>query len=132
MEDALPLDRLVRIYIKMREKIKELDAAQEAVKAQQAAVKAAIKDMVRANGAGATGVKTQYGTVSIVVKTRYTTNDWESFRKFMVEHDALALVENRIAQTNMAKFLKANPALVPPGLNSATEFDVSIRRPQAS
>jgi len=32
----------------------------------------------------------------------------------------------------MATFLKANPALVPPGLNSSTEFDVSIRKPQGS
>jgi hypothetical protein len=29
----------------------------------------------------------------------------------------------------MAKFLEENPALMPPGLNSDTEFDVSVRKP---
>lgn len=129
METVLPLDRLVRIYIKMRSKMQELEAEQERIKAQQAEVKNEIKDLIRANGDAATGVKTQYGTVSVISRTRYNTNAWDEFKKFVVEHDALDLLEKRIAQKNMAQFLADNKDLVPPGLNTTTEFDVAIRRP---
>jgi hypothetical protein len=62
-------------------------------------------------------------------KTRFYTQDWESFKTFVVEQEAVDLLERRIHQGNMAKFLEENPALMPPGLNSDTEFDVSVRKP---
>jgi len=39
------------------------------------------------------------------------------------------LLEKRIAQGNMAKFLEENPGLLPPGLNSNTEYGISVRKP---
>ena len=47
----------------------------------------------------------------------------------MKENDALDLLEKRIAQTNMANFLQENPTLVPPGLNSNSEYAISVRKP---
>ena len=126
-EAEVPLDKLVRIYMKMRVKLQELDAQVEAVKEQQQLIKVEIKDRLRA--VGAKSVKTDHGTVSLTEKTRYYTQDWDSFKRFVIENDALDLLEKRIAQTNMKVFLEENPALVPPGLNSDTEFDVSIRKP---
>lgn len=126
-EAEVPLDKLVRIYMKMRAKLQELDAQVEAVKEQQQLIKVEIKDRLRA--VGAKSVKTEHGTVSLTEKTRYYTQDWDSFKRFVMENDALDLLEKRIAQTNMKLFLEENPALIPPGLNSDTEFDVSIRKP---
>ena len=127
MEDKVPIDKLVRIYMKMRAQLSELDAQVEKIKAQQAEVKNAIKDTLRDNNLSS--AKTDVGTVSLVQKTRYYTNDWESFKAFVVENDAIDLLEKRIAQTNMRTFLEDNPKLHPPGLNSETEFDVSVRKP---
>jgi hypothetical protein len=121
------LDKLVRIYMKMRASIQELDAQIEAVKEQQQEVKDEIKDRMRAMGTKS--MKTDSGTVSLIEKTRYYTQDWDSFKRFVIEQDALELLEKRISQTNMRTFLEENPALVPPGLNSDTEFDVSVRKP---
>jgi hypothetical protein len=67
--------------------------------------------------------------VTLTEKSRFYTQDWDSFKHFVVEHDAVDLLEKRIHQSNMAKFLEENPSLVPPGLNSDTEFDVSVRKP---
>lgn len=125
--EEMPLDRLVRIYMKMRASIQELDAQIEAVKAQQQEVSNEIKDRMRAMGTKS--LKTDFGTVSLTEKTRYYTHDWDSFKQFVVQHDALDLLEKRIAQSNMRTFLEENPALVPPGLNSDTEHTVSIRKP---
>jgi hypothetical protein len=63
------------------------------------------------------------------VKTRYNTQDWDSFKRFIIENEAVDLLEKRIAQSNMAQFLTENPGLVPPGLNTSSEYDVSVRKP---
>jgi len=127
--DAVPLDKLVRIYMKMRAKLSELDGQIEALKEQQQLIKTEIKDRLRS--VGAKSMKTEHGTVSLVEKTRYYTQDWDSFKRFVIENDAVDLLEKRIAQTNMKTFLQENPTMVPPGLNSDTEIDVSIRKAAA-
>lgn len=127
--DAVPLDKLVRIYMKMRAKLSELDSEVEIIKEQQQVIKNEIKDRMRS--VGAKSMKTAHGTVSLTEKTRYYTQDWDSFKRFVIENDAVDLLEKRIAQTNMKLFLQENPAMVPPGLNSDTELDVSIRKAAA-
>lgn len=131
MEDVIPLDKLTRIYMKMRAKIQEVEAKYESeiedLKNQQKEVKNAIKDLMLTQGSRS--VRTDFGTVVLSEKTRFYTQDWDSFKKFVIEQDAVDLLERRIHQSNMAKFLEENPALHPPGLNSDTEFDVSVRKP---
>ena len=130
-EEAIPLDRLVKIYRKLRTRMTELtqayDTQTEVLKAQQDEIKNAIKEQMKAMGV--TSVRTTEGTAVMSVKTRYTTQDWDSFKKFMIEHEAIDLLEKRIAQLNMAQFLEENPGVVPPGLNSSSEYDISVRKP---
>jgi len=130
-ESQVPLDKLTRVYLKMRTAIqevqKEYDDKLAALKEQQDAVKIAIKERMLA--LGTTSAKTDFGTVILSKKTRYSTNDWASFKEFIVLNDAVDLLEKRIAQKNMELFLTENPGLVPPGLNSDSEFDISVRKP---
>jgi hypothetical protein len=77
---------------------------------------------------GLKSVNTSYGTVSLSTKTRYNTQDWDSFKKFILEHQIVDLLEKRIAQTNMATFLQENPGAVPPGLNSYTDFEIRVTK----
>ena len=130
-EDLVPLDKLAKIYRKLRSKIADLtqeyDTQVEVLKAQQEEIKNAMKDQMKA--IGVTSVRTTEGTAVMSVKTRYYTQDWDSFKKFMIEHEAVDLLEKRIAQLNMAQFLEENPGVVPPGLNSTSEFDISVRKP---
>jgi len=130
-EEIVPLDKLVKIYRKLRARMtlltQEYDTQAEVLKAQQDEIKNAIKDQMKAMGV--TSVRTAEGTAVMSVKTRYTTQDWDEFKKFMLEHEALDLLEKRIAQTNMAQFLEENPGVVPPGLNSSAEYDISVRKP---
>jgi hypothetical protein len=125
------MDKLARVYRKMQTRIQELTAAYETevevLKAQQDQVKSALKEQMLT--LGLTSVRTTEGTVILSTKTRYSTTDWDEFKEFVKEHDALDLFEKRIAQTNMAQFLKENPALVPPGLNSNAEYSISVRKP---
>jgi hypothetical protein len=125
------MDKLAKVYRKMQSRIQELTAQYENeiedIKRQQEAVKIALKDQMLK--LGVSSVRTDQGTVVLSTKTRYNTQDWDSFKEFIKEHDALDLLEKRIAQTNMATFLSENPSLVPAGLNSMTEYAISVRKP---
>ena len=132
MEDTnIPLDKLVKIYRKIKMEIdtmtQEYDTKLEVLKGQQDEVKFEIKDQMKA--LGVSSIKSPFGTVSMMLKTRYNTNDWSSFKDFILEHSAVDLLEKRVAQTNMAQFLEENPGVVPPGLNSVTEFEIRITKP---
>ena len=128
---TVPMDKLAKVYRKMQQRIQELtqeyETQIEEIKRQQDVVKIALKDQMLA--LGMSSVRTDQGTVVLTTKTRYNTQDWDSFKEFVKEHDALDLLEKRIAQTNMGTFLADNPGLVPPGLNSVTEYGISVRKP---
>ena len=130
-EEQIPFDKLVKVYRKMKLEIdtltQEYDTKVELLKAQQDEIKFAIKDQMKA--LGVSSVKSPFGTVSMMTKTRYNTQDWSSFKEFILEHSAVDLLEKRIAQTNMAQFLEENPGVVPPGLNSTTEYTVVVSKP---
>ena len=130
-EESIPLDKLVKIYRKIKTEIdtmtKEYDTKLEELKAAQDEIKFEIKDQMKA--LGVTSVKSPFGTVSMRQSTRYNTNDWGSLKEFILEHGAVELLEKRIAQTNMAQFLEENPGVLPPGLNSHSEFNIVITKP---
>ena len=130
-EVSVPMDKLAKVYRRMQSRIQELTTQYESeiedIKRQQDVVKIALKDQMLK--LGVSSVRTDQGTVVLSTKTRYNTQDWDSFKEFIKEHDALDLLEKRIAQTNMSTFLADNPNLVPAGLNSTTEYAISVRKP---
>jgi hypothetical protein len=124
--EAIPLDKLVAIHAKIKAKMEGLDRQLAELDEQRTQVRLAIKDQMKA--LGLTSVQTSTGTVSLMKKTRYNTQDWDSFKAFVLEHQVVDLLEKRIAQTNMAQFLEENPGVLPPGLNSVTEFDIRVTK----
>jgi hypothetical protein len=130
-EEMIPLDKLAKIYRKIKAEIdaltQEYDTKIEQLKAQQDELRFAMKDQMKA--LGVKSVSTAFGTVSMINKTRYSTEDWDSFKKFIVENDVVDLLEKRIAQTNMARYLEENPGSVPPGLNAFSDFEIRVTKP---
>lgn len=122
--DDISIDKLVQIHAKIKSKIEALDSQVAKLEEQRTEVRLAIKDMMK--GQNLQTVKTTSGTVTLMTKTRFNTQDWDSFKNFIIEHQVPDLLEKRIAQGNMATFLEDNPGLVPPGLNSITEFDIRV------
>lgn len=134
MED-ISIDRLVKTYLKIRTAVqdtqREYDEKLEALKAQQDTLANEMKDRLRAMGDGISSLKTDHGTIILSTKTRYFAQDWDAFKRFIIENEAVDLFEKRIAQKNMAAFLEENPGLTPPGLSSISELDVSVRKATA-
>jgi hypothetical protein len=125
-ELSAPPDQLMRIYAKMRDKLEQLEASTSKLEKEMKLVKAALLDHCKANGVES--IKTQYGSAFRTVRTTYSTADWENFHKFVLEHHAPYLLEKRLHQGAMKEFLADNPELVPPGLNSSSEYTMTIKR----
>jgi hypothetical protein len=124
MSDEPTVERLTRIYVKMREKRNELDRQSAELKEKQDLVAAELLEICKAQGA--TTIRTEHGTVSKRVTKNYWSSDWDSFFKFLKEQDAFSLMQQRIHNANMSQFLEENPDLHPPGLNADVNQTVVI------
>lgn len=130
-ESTIPIDRLVRVYRKIRGQINAKTEAYEAELAQLQTQLSAVQNELknRMLALGVTSFNTPEGVAILGTQVRYSTNDWDSFKTFCKEHDVLDLFEKRIAQNNMSQFLKENPTLFPPGLNANTAYVIRVRKP---
>lgn len=126
----IPIDKLVRVYLKIRDAREDLSKKYEEddgkLKEQQEEVKKAL--LSHCKELNVDSLKTQFGTASRRVATRYWTSDWAALHHFMKENDALDLLERRVHQGNMKAFLADHPELRPPGLNADSSYEISVRR----
>lgn len=127
MTDA---NKLVQVYIKIRDakelKKKQMEEEIAALDMQLDAVEQELLEICKSTGQD--GGKTQFGTFTRSVKTRYWTSDWDSMYKFIREHDAPELLERRIHQGNFVEFIKENPDLMPAGVNVESKYSITVRR----
>ena len=116
MSEELNADRLTKIYVKIREKRRELKKQDDELEAQINIIASELLDICKQQGSSL--IRTPHGTISRRTTKRYWTADWHSFFEFIKEHDAFALMHQRINTANMEQFLEENPDLHPPGLNA--------------
>jgi hypothetical protein len=128
--ETLTADKLVAAYVKIRDAKRELERETETKVAELDAQLDTIESKLLSicDEQGVEGLKTQAGTASRRIKAKYWTNDWESFYDFIAEHDAFALLEKRVHQTNMKTFLEENPGTSPVGLNVDREYTIVVTR----
>jgi hypothetical protein len=130
MDDKTSLEELISIYTKIYTK---REAEERAWKTREAKlteeldlVKYELLNICKENGVDS--LRTKDGTLIRSVKTRYWTNNWDEFYKFMMLNTAPELLEKRIHQSNMKQFLEENPELLPAGLNVDSEYTLMVRR----
>jgi hypothetical protein len=126
----ISVDKLVAVYIKMRDErdriTREMNQQLENIQTQMNVVKTELLNICKETGVES--FRTPYGTAYRTIKSRYWTNDWESFYKFMRENEAMELLEKRICQTNVKQFLEENPDMHPAGLQVEKEYAITIKR----
>ena len=130
MSDEIKADRLVKAYVNIRDKRRELSAKFEEEDAKLSSTMELVEAelMKLCKEIGADSVKTQYGTVYRTVKTRYETTDWDSMYKFIKEHDIPQVLTKGINTANMKQFLDENPTLMPIGMNVNNKYTVKVLR----
>lgn len=124
MSEEVNTEKLAKIYVKIRDKRRELEKQVAELKEQQDTVGSQLLEICKAEGAQT--IRTQFGTVSRRITKNYWTSDWDSFFKFLKDNDAFSLMQQRINSTNMAQFLEENPDLHPPGLNADVNQTIVI------
>ena len=124
------LGKCVKAYLNIKTKRAELsadfDTEDTILKDQQELIKTELLGYLKENDLKS--VKTEAGTFYKTVKTRYWTSDWEQMHKFVLEHEVPEFLEKRLSQANVKQFLEENPEVVPKGLNSDSEFAVTVRK----
>jgi phage host-nuclease inhibitor protein Gam len=130
MPTDTPIEKLTRIYIKMRDAKAKLSAEfkqkDDELTDQMNQIKAALLDYCKEHEVES--VRTASGLVYRTMKTRYWTSDWESMHRFIVENNVPEFLEKRLNQTVVKAFLEENPETVPPGINADSEYTVTVRK----
>ena len=128
--DVVSVDRLVSVYIKIRDKkiaiAAELKKQEAELNDKLDVVKGALLQHCKDNNSES--VRTKFGTFFRTIRTKYWTSDWESMSDFIKENDAVDLLEKRLHQGNMRQFLDDNPDKLPPGLNVDSAYTITVRR----
>lgn len=123
-------DKLVATYVKIRDRRSELQREWEKedkrLEDQLELVTNKLLDICRETGVES--MRTNAGTVTRTVKTRYWTTDWQSMYEFIKEHDALNLLEQRIHQGNFKQLLADNENLMPKGVNLDSKYTIRVVR----
>ena len=126
------LEELVKDYLEIRNQ-------REAILAEYEIKDTALKDALKnievemlniCNNTNADSIKTQHGTVIRKLNERFYCNDWDNFRKFVLENEAVELLERRIHQGNFKEFMSERQEDgLPPGVNAMREFGIVVRKP---
>ena len=126
------LEELVKDYLEIR-------SQREAILAEYEIKDETLKDALKniefemlniCNTTNADSIKTQNGTVIRKLNERFYCNDWDNFRKFVLENEAVELLERRIHQGNFKEFMSGRESEgLPPGVNAMREFGIVVRKP---
>lgn len=131
MSEEMSTDKLVSVYLKIRDAKAALD---ETYKTQMAELQEQLdtvgdKLLAICNDNNVETMRTTLGTVSRRVRERYWCTDWQSMHDFILTNAAPFLLEQRVHQQNMKQFLEENPDQHPPGLQADRKYVVQVRRP---
>lgn len=129
------LEELVKTYLTIRmerEKIlNEYEEQDKKLKEDMALIEQSM--LIVCNDTNADSIKTQHGTVIRKLNERFYCNDWDNFRKFVLENEAVELLERRIHQSNFKEFMTEHQQDgLPPGVNVMREFGIVVRKPVSS
>lgn len=124
-------EELVQAYVNIRDErariLKKYEAEDAELKADMEQLKIIL--LSACNEVNADSIKTARGTVMRKLNERFFCNDWDAFRKFVMENDVLEVLERRIHQNNFKQFMSSHEGDgLPPGVSAMREFDITVRK----
>lgn len=126
------LDDLVTTYLTIRT---ERNTLKNQWEIRDSELKADLDELERAmlvacNEINADSIRTGSGTIIKSLKETYTCGDWDNFKQYVVENNALDLLQQRISQTNFKEFMSTRQEEgLPPGISTLREVSITVRKP---
>jgi len=135
MEAAFDFGRVVQAYNAIRDARTAKRHAWEkedlALEEDQNVLKRLMLELLNKNGAQS--IKTESGTAYRSLKTKPSVADWSAFYAWiMADPDRFEALEKRVKATFISQFMEENEDRLPPGVNVHREYEVAVRRPNAS
>ena len=124
-------EELVKAYINLRNAREKLltqyEVEDEKLQDEMALLEKSLLDIC--NTVNADSIKTAHGTVMRKLNERFFCQDWDNFYKYVLDNEAVQLLERRIHQSNFREHLKEIEGDgLPPGVNVMREYGVSVRK----
>lgn len=124
-------EQMVDAYLAIRGErerlLHEYEANDARLKEDLAKIEAALLGVC--NEINADSIKTTNGTVIRKLNERFYCSDWDNFRKYVLENEAVELLERRIHQSNFKQHLsETEQDGLPPGVNVMREFGITVRK----
>jgi len=132
MSGEIKLDSLVETYLAIRNERDKLSREHDAKDKELSNDLAQIEQVLlnSCNEVGADSIRTVGGTIIKSTKENFVCGDWDNFKQYVMDNDAIELLQQRIHQTNFKEFLSGREDEgLPPGISSMREFRVTVRKP---
>jgi hypothetical protein len=132
MSEDMKLDDLVTTYLTIRT---ERNTLKNQWEIRDAELKADLEQLEQAmlvacNAINADSIRTGSGTIIKSLKETYTCGDWDNFKQYVVDNNALDLLQQRISQTNFKEFMSTRQDEgLPPGISTLREVAITVRKP---
>ena len=124
------VDDVVATYMRLRSQKEAIEAEVKdkvsTIKSKMEKLEAWIKE--QADAQGVTSFKTKHGTAFLTTTDYANVADWDAVLDFIRGNEAYDMLEKRISQLAVRRYIEANKA-VPPGVNYGTKLEVNIRKP---
>lgn len=131
---TVKLSQVVQVYSAIRDaraaKRHAYEAEDNALDEDQRKLKVLMLALL--NETGAKSIATDHGTVYRTEKLKPSGADWGAIWDWMKANDAPELLERRIKATFIKEYMDEHEGAIPPGINVHREYEVSVRRPNAS
>ena len=131
-QPKIQLDELVNTYLKIRNQkdalYQEFQKTDRELKADLAQIEQVMLSSL--NAVSADSIRTSGGTIIKTLKENYVCSDWSNFKDFVLENEAVELLQQRIHQANFKEFLASRSEDgLPPGISTLREFNIVVRKP---
>jgi len=124
-------EELVSAYIALRDERARLKSEYESADEQLKQSMSQLEQHMLAvcTEIGASSINTSVGTVIRKTNERFYCTDWENFKNYVLENEAMDLLERRIHQGNFKEHLAQNEGHgLPPGVNVMRELGITVRK----
>jgi len=128
-------EKLVKAYLTIRDERNRLQREYDGKDKDLANDLASIEQVLlnSCNEIGADSMRTEFGTVIKSTKENFVCGDWDNFKKFVIDNEAVELLQQRIHQGNFKEFLSdREDEGLPPGISTMREFKITVRKPTKS
>ena len=128
----MKLDNIVKTYLAIRDERDKLAREHEAKDKELANDLAELEQVLlnSCNEISADSIKTEVGTIIKSTRESFVCGDWDNFKQFVKDNDAIELLQQRIHQSNFKEFLSNREEEgLPPGISSMREFKITVRKP---